>query len=864
MTILDGIIRHMKEAILHFRLGQAFFMRQFSFVIFGGAQRTRALRCIEILELVEQKEELILEHAIGGQRKMVSILLIELQFLLLENLDGYWMASAQVLKKQEHLQAGKKKLEEFRKKRAADKAKKATSNSQQLASDGGVDNQHSGNEHTRIKDSSGAGTSDAVGRSILEPSKVHAKHDFSKPDLTQKSDLIFPNDASSGATPSLHNYDDDAVVKADNYDFDSSISPLSHLEDKGSRSDENLEVSETVSDTYDNTGKRENDGGLENVPFRFAAKQTTATFPALSLNNDRTSSHFTYDDMGKSISEENHAKDLSVTNDGTSHAFPANVSPSNPFGSHEDKPRYTDRWASDMTSASYGDYVPRATTVTKFYPEVGRNAAAVGSNNFVVPDEGYSQLSSSGLHSTKTASWASDSNYDGFSFDARSSSGYSHMSPPTAGATGRRTPSFLDSINVSKVSAASPHSIGSVTAGPLGLSNSENLTNSSKFSVNGSDHYKHAVEKDMGNMDNRHTFYSQKQNEDFAALEQHIEDLTQEKFSLQRALEASRTLAESLAAENSALTDSYNQQGSFVSQLKAEMEKLQEEIKAHLGELEAVKMEYTNVQLECNAADERAKLLASEVIGLEEKALRLRSNELKLEKELEKSQAEMSSFKKKIASLEKDRQDLQSTIDALKEEKKLLQSKFLKASANGKSVDPSRNMPTKIDVSTSTEDLREDNITSSTINDTNLVGSDGPTTSSLPNFGQFSLESLSQAIPPDQIRMIQNINTLISELALEKDELTKALSVESSQCSTLKELNKDLTRKLEVQTQRLELLTAQSMANDNGQARQPDAVSVHDNMPYADEGDEVVERVLGWIMKLFPGGPSRRRTSKLL
>ncbi|KAG5588324.1 hypothetical protein H5410_048758 [Solanum commersonii] len=351
----------------------------------------------------------------------------------------------------------------------------------------------------------------------------------------------------------------------------------------------------------------------------------------------------------------------------------------------------------------------------------------------------------------------------------------------------------------------------------------------------------------------------------------HIEDLTQEKFSLQRALEASRTLAESLAAENSTLTDSYNQQGSFVGQLKAEMERLQEEIKAHLGELEAVKMEYANVQLECNAADERAKLLASEVIGLEEKALRLRSNELKLEKELEKSQAEMSSYKKKIASLEKDRQDLQSTIDALKEEKKLLQSKFLKASANGKSVDPSRNMPTKIDVSTSTEDLREDNSANGTINDTNMVGTDGPTTSSLPDFGQFSLGSLSPAIPPDQIRMIQNISTLISELALEKDELTKALSVESSQRSTLKELNRDLTRKLEVQTQRLELLTAQSMANENSQARQPDAVSVHDNMPYADdnmpyadEGDEVVERVLGWIMKLFPGGPSRRRTSKLL
>lgn len=44
---------------------------------------------------------------------------------------------------------------------------------------------------------------------------------------------------------------------------------------------------------------------------------------------------------------------------------------------------------------------------------------------------------------------------------------------------------------------------------------------------------------------------------------QHIEDLTQEKFSLQRALEASRALSESLAAENSSLTDTYNQQVEF-------------------------------------------------------------------------------------------------------------------------------------------------------------------------------------------------------------------------------------------------------------------------------------------------------------
>lgn len=122
-------------------------------------------------------------------------------------------------------------------------------------------------------------------------------------------------------------------------------------------------------------------------------------------------------------------------------------------------------------------------------------------------------------------------------------------------------------------------------------------------------------------------------------------------------------------------------------------------------------------------------------------------------------------------------------------------------------------------------------------------------------------------IPHDQMRVIENINALISELALEKEELMKSLAFESSESSRMKEINKELSRKLEVQTQRLELLTTQNMVNgniDNISTKQPDSRVTYENIPYADEGDEVVERVLGWIMKLFPGGPSKRRTSKLL
>ncbi|TYI66438.1 hypothetical protein E1A91_D09G224000v1 [Gossypium mustelinum] len=297
---------------------------------------------------------------------------------------------------------------------------------------------------------------------------------------------------------------------------------------------------------------------------------------------------------------------------------------------------------------------------------------------------------------------------------------------------------------------------------------------------------------------------------------------------------------------------------SVVNQLKSDMEKLQEEIKAQLAELESFKMEYTNARLECNAADERANILASEVIGLEEKALRLRSNELKLERQLENTEAENFSFKKKMSSLEKERQDFLSTIEALQEEKKVLQSKLRKASGSGQSIDVIKNPASKKDMSTSTENLASTDPSSDDRGTNNSNDASG--LSLLHDDGQF--EASSVYIPPDQTRMIQNINSLISELTLEKEELTQALSSEVSQSSKLKELNNELSRKLEAQTQRLELLTALSMASEHIPARQPESQIMHDNTPYADEGDEVVERVLGWIMKLFPGGPSRRRTNK--
>lgn len=58
----------------------------------------------------------------------------------------------------------------------------------------------------------------------------------------------------------------------------------------------------------------------------------------------------------------------------------------------------------------------------------------------------------------------------------------------------------------------------------------------------------------------------------------------------------------------------------------------------------------------------------------------------------------------------------------------------------------------------------------------------------------------------------------------------------------MKDLNRELSQKLEVQTQRLELLTSQSMVSDNIPQRKSPPRPVMDNTPYADEGDEVHRR----------------------
>ncbi|KAJ8459027.1 hypothetical protein OPV22_031953 [Ensete ventricosum] len=801
------------------------------------------------------------------------------------------MASAKVMsnsvassRKQGHLELGKKKLEEFRKKKAA---KQVVSAGHLQSTD--VDQYENSSKSSQHKedDSSGRGGTNAV-----KTSGVVMSYEDKAVNSSQNSNVD-----SSTKMP----------VNSNAWNYNSHISSHGNSEqeavtDKVLRLPDSSTSSESANGYYDHWREKNELSGNEESKVGsadgFKADQHIAfdpdiTEPYIDGNIHSPGFHLhniESDDFANRVSSTSHMHDMDASG-----AYNWSTLPEK----------------SESLSATHT--LGYLSASTKIYDAEKPFQISNIDNHGTVSAGGRIADAISRRFNVDNSTWHAPE-----SFSAGFSSGFGRSSGETFPVTnygttfGRSRPSFLDSLGVPRVSSISNISHGGPDSivTPVSFDNSKfqnteaqlsaslqqpsadnSMEQSLRLTALDSTREKQSSFIPTGFFDEEqqpkqratdqdiqrdHEFPSLKKDEDFASLEQHIEDLTKEKFSLQRALQTAQTLAESLAAENSSLTDSFNQQGKVVNQLKSDMERLQEEIKAQMLAFESVKLEYTNAQLECNAADERAKLLASEVISLEEKALRLRSNELKLEKQMENLNSEITSFKRKVSVLEKERQDLQSTVDALQEEKKMLQSMLRKASADGNTKRTMEVSSIKQDASTSTDDLdvkdNENNAQGSMINSgINAMQDVGPsaalssvTSSFLLDDRRMDLPDACIDLPQDQLRMIENIKALISELAVEKEELVQALRIESSNCSKLKDLNKDLSQKLEVQTQRLELLTSQRMANENVLAKPIDMHSTHDTMEYADEGDEVVERVLGWIMKLFPGGPAKRRTSKLL
>lgn len=123
--------------------------------------------------------------------------------------------------------------------------------------------------------------------------------------------------------------------------------------------------------------------------------------------------------------------------------------------------------------------------------------------------------------------------------------------------------------------------------------------------------------------------------QDFKELQQHIGELTEEKFTLQRCLEQQSELADRLAAENEALAVQVNTSARAAEAALVELEVRRQEVAAARAAAATAMAERDAYEMSSHEAAERANSLAVEVVVLEEKVLRIRSEKMKMESKRE-------------------------------------------------------------------------------------------------------------------------------------------------------------------------------------------------------------------------------------
>ncbi|RDX63719.1 Protein BLISTER, partial [Mucuna pruriens] len=458
-------------------------------------------------------------------------------------------------------------LEEFRKKKAADRTKKAAPSSQVHNSDASLNKKQSSEvENVRVNESDGVTTSDGVGGAVADTSTSGISNDKTPNLFSQSSNqgslagrTFLPrndlNTSSTSLAEAHSNIDEGKRYNASSVTASADFS-------------QNNETNK-VNDIYGNHAI-----GVDGIPYGTTNHQSIPLHTQDSQEFDSNASQSSLHGMNDNLSNRSNSSvmDYAVT-DNLSSYFPSRVLPQNSVT----KPQQIKPTNSSTSDIGYS-HSSLSGGFSDSFSSKFRETITSSDNNL------YS------LHG------ATVPKYESTGWEARNSSNHTPIHSLSTESSSRRSrPSFLDSLNVNRP-------LGSPLHQPeQDLSMSNHLETSSNY-ISGSTYFHKPSEEtktvpffsnfttanvhsplehlttpsvvDNSNqdtlmisakengMEKKNDYYSPSQNEDFAALEQHIEDLTQEKFSLQRALEASRVLAESLATENSTLTDNYNQQSS--------------------------------------------------------------------------------------------------------------------------------------------------------------------------------------------------------------------------------------------------------------------------------------------------------------
>ena len=121
-------------------------------------------------------------------------------------------------------------LEEFRKKKAAERAKKASSTSQTPASEFNLnEKQPLETENARVRDSDRAGTSNGPGDAVIEPSSVAINNDNSAIDFASKNDQPSSNNAHPSLPFLMNGYNSLPSDRMQKHASDQDIKRYSHI-----------------------------------------------------------------------------------------------------------------------------------------------------------------------------------------------------------------------------------------------------------------------------------------------------------------------------------------------------------------------------------------------------------------------------------------------------------------------------------------------------------------------------------------------------------------------------------------------------------------------------------------------------------
>lgn len=211
-------------------------------------------------------------------------------------------------------------LEEFRRKKAAEKAKKATSTTQLHVSDVINEKQPLGTEHVRLTDSNGVGTSDALAEGRLESSGGVPKIASKESDVSIKSD--FGSSTDTNAKPSLSDR---------NNDINASVLENSYLNNEEYMDDTASVGLDGFKSAKDKFQSRKDDYGSSVQVASGVGNDYFFGHHISSIQENRASSHFNSYGLDKFPSNniDRPEKDLSPGNSSTSAAFTADIMPKN-------------------------------------------------------------------------------------------------------------------------------------------------------------------------------------------------------------------------------------------------------------------------------------------------------------------------------------------------------------------------------------------------------------------------------------------------------------------------------------------------------------------------------------------------------